>query len=60
MKTKNHRHKRHTGKGKRGKRTQRRVRARRGGNMFHGSYPSAPVVCSAGGSKIPCTAFSGA
>mgnify|MGYP007082916973 CR=1 FL=1 len=28
--------------------------------MFHGSYPKAPVVCLAGSSKIPCTAFSGA
>ena len=28
--------------------------------MFHGSYPSAPVVCLAGKSKIPCTAFSAA
>ena len=27
---------------------------------FHGSYPKAPVVCLAGSSKIPCTAFSGA
>ena len=53
------RHKRRTGgKSKRCKRTQRRVR--RGGNMFRGSYPSAPVVCLAGSSKIPCTAFSGA
>jgi len=26
--------------------------------MFNGSYPSAPVVCLAGNSKIPCTAFS--
>ena len=62
MKTKNHRHKRRAGgKSKRRcKRTQRRTRARRGGNMFRGSYPSAPIVCLAGGSKIPCTAFSGA
>jgi hypothetical protein len=28
--------------------------------MFGGSYASAPVMCLAGGSKIPCTAFSGA
>jgi hypothetical protein len=28
--------------------------------MFRGSYPSAPVVCLAGSSKIPCTEFSGA
>jgi hypothetical protein len=28
--------------------------------MFNGSYPSAPVVCLAGNSKIPCTAFSSA
>ena len=27
---------------------------------FNGSGPSAPIVCSAGGSKIPCTAFSAA
>ena len=27
---------------------------------FHGSYPSAPVVCLAGKRKIPCTAFSAA
>jgi hypothetical protein len=27
---------------------------------FNGSYPSAPVVCLAGNSKIPCTAFSSA
>lgn len=53
MKTKNHRHKRHTGKGKRCK-TARRVR--RGGNMFRGSDPSPPVVCLAGSNKIPCTA----
>ena len=26
--------------------------------MFNGSYPCAPVVCAAGNSKIPCTAFS--
>lgn len=26
--------------------------------MFNGSYPSPPVVCLAGNSKIPCTAFS--
>jgi hypothetical protein len=26
--------------------------------MFNGSYPSAPVMCLAGNSKIPCTAFS--
>ncbi len=60
MKTKNYRHKRRTGgKSKRRcKRTARRVR--RGGNMFRGSYPSPPVVCLAGHSKIPCTAFSGA
>ena len=59
MKTKNHRHKRHSKKSKRRcKRTQRRVRW--GGNMFRGSYPSPPVVCLAGSSKIPCTAFSGA
>lgn len=38
----------------------KRTRARRGGNMFHGSYPEAPVVCLAGASKIPCTAFSAA
>ena len=58
MKTKNHRHKRHSKKSKRCKRTQRRVR--RGGNMFRGSYPTPPIVCLAGSSKIPCTAFSGA
>ena len=59
MKTKNYRHKRRTGgKSKRCKRTARRVR--RGGNRFHGSGPSAPVVCLAGSSKIPCTAFSAA
>ena len=28
--------------------------------MFNGSYPRAPVVCLAGSSKIPCTAFSSA
>lgn len=28
--------------------------------MFHGSYPSAPVVCLAGNKHIPCTAFSSA
>jgi len=26
--------------------------------MFNGSYPTAPVVCLAGNSHIPCTAFS--
>lgn len=26
--------------------------------MFNGSYPTPPVVCLAGNSKIPCTAFS--
>jgi hypothetical protein len=26
--------------------------------LFNGSYPSPPVVCLAGNSKIPCTAFS--
>ena len=62
MKTKNKRHKRRSGgKSKRCKRTTaRRVRVHRGGNWFHGSGPSAPVVCLAGSSKIPCTAFSGA
>jgi hypothetical protein len=45
---------------KKGKRTQRRTHARRGGNMFRGSYPSAPVMCLADSSKIPCTAFSAA
>jgi hypothetical protein len=45
--------------GKQG-RTQRRTRARRGGNMFHGSNATPPVVCLAGNSKIPCTAFSSA
>ncbi len=61
MKTKNKRHKRRSGgKSKRCKRTARRVRVHRGGNWFHGSGPSAPVVCLAGSSKIPCTAFSGA
>jgi len=25
--------------------------------MFNGSYPTPPVVCLAGNSKIPCTAF---
>ena len=44
---------------KRHKRTHR-LRARRGGNMFHGSNATAPVVCVAGGNKIPCTAFSSA
>ena len=58
MKTKSHGHKRNGGKSKRRCKTARRVR--RGGNMFHGSGPSAPIVCSAGGSKIPCTAFSAA
>ena len=29
-----------------------------GNLMFNGSYPCAPVACSAGNSKIPCTAFS--
>ena len=56
MKTKHHRHKRHSKKSKRCNRTQRRVR--RGGNMFRGSYPSAPVVCLAGDKHVPCTAFS--
>ena len=46
------------GKNRRHKRTQRRTRVRRGGNMFHGSNATAPVVCLAGNSKIPCTAFS--
>jgi hypothetical protein len=48
--------------GKQGKqgRTQRRTRARRGGNMFHGSNATPPVVCLDGNSKIPCTAFSSA
>lgn len=40
-------------------RTQRR-RARRGGNMFHGTDATPPVVCLAGDNKIPCTAFSSA
>ena len=26
--------------------------------MFNGSYPTPPVVCLSGNSKIPCTAFS--
>ena len=61
MKTKNKRHKRRSGgKSTRCKRTARRVRVRRGGNLFNGSGPSAPMVCLAGSSKIPCTAFSGA
>ena len=61
MKTKNKRHKRRSGgKSKRCKRTARRVRVHRGGNWFHGSGPSAPVVGLAGSSKIPFTAFSGA
>lgn len=46
------------GKNRRHKRTQRRTRVRRGGNRFHGSNATPPVVCSAGNSKIPCTAFS--
>jgi hypothetical protein len=27
---------------------------------FNGSGPTAPITCLAGGSKIPCTAFSAA
>ena len=48
---------RHRKQSNRHKRTHRR-RARRGGNMFHGSNATPPVVCLAGNSKIPCTAFS--
>ena len=57
MKTKNYRHKRHNGKCK-CKRTQRRTRAHRGGNLFNGSNYSSSIMCLAGSSKIPCTAFS--
>ena len=35
-------------------------RQSKSGLMFHGSYPSAPVVCLAGNKHIPCTAFSSA
>ena len=35
-----------------------RNQANQGKLMFNGSYPSPPVVCLAGNSKIPCTAFS--
>ena len=58
--TRNRKQHRKQSKYRRHKRTHRR-RARRGGKlMFNGSYPSAPVVCLAGNSKIPCTAFSSA
>ena len=50
--TRNRKYKRHS--------VKRTRRLRRGGNMFHGSYPEAPVVCLAGSGKIPCTAFSAA
>jgi hypothetical protein len=53
---------RHASKGKRFKGCTRcrqcKCRTRRGGNMFHGSNATAPVVCLDGNSKIPCTAFS--
>lgn len=35
-----------------------RNQSNQGKLMFNGSYPSPPVVCLAGNSKIPCTAFS--
>ena len=62
MKTKHSKRHRHGTKGRsrRHRRTQRRTRARRGGNMFHGSNATPPVVCLDGNSKIPCTAFSSA
>jgi hypothetical protein len=50
---------RHRKQSNRHKRTHRR-RARRGGNMFHGSNATAPVMCLAGYKHIPCTAFSSA
>ena len=63
-KGRSNRKRRHASKGKgrsrRHRRTQRRTRIRRGGNMFHGSNATPPVVCLAGNSKIPCTAFSSA
>lgn len=52
---------RHASKGKgRSRRHKRTHRRHRGGNMFHGSNATPPVVCLAGSSKIPCTAFSAA
>lgn len=59
MKTKYSKRHRHASKSRsrRHRRTQRRTRARRGGNMFHGSNATPPVVCLAGNSKIPCTKF---
>ena len=60
-KGRSNRKRRHASKGKgrsrRHRRNQRRTRARRGGNMFHGSNATPPVVCLAGNSKIPCTKF---
>lgn len=64
MKTKYSKRHRHGTKGKsrsrRHRRTQRRTRARRGGNMFNGSNATPPVMCLAGNNQIPCTAFSSA
>ena len=62
MKTKHSNRHRHStkGRGRRHKRTQRRTRICRGGNMnmFRGSNATAPMMCLAGDSKIPCTRFS--
>lgn len=60
--SRSNRKRRHASKGKRFKGCTRcrqcKCRTRRGGNMFHGSNATAPVVCLDGNSKIPCTAFS--
>ena len=57
--SRSNRKRRHASKGKgRSRRHKRTHRRHRGGNMFHGSNATAPVVCLAGNSKIPCTAFS--
>jgi hypothetical protein len=63
--SRSNRKRRHASKGSKGSKRctrcrQCKCRTRRGGNMFHGSNATAPVVCLAGNSKIPCTAFSAA
>ena len=60
--SRSNRKRRHASKGSKGctRCRQCKCRTRRGGNMFHGSNATAPVVCLAGNSKIPCTAFSAA
>lgn len=66
--SRSNRKRRHASKGSKGSKGSKRCtrcrqckcRTRRGGNMFHGSNATAPVVCLAGNSKIPCTAFSAA